>query len=80
MDSTINFKNISTKGYTSSGLTNAYLAWRALNTYCYDCSEVTSRGNLHESGYFIIGCTSGIQLKVYPRNGQHPNIVAVDSY
>jgi|GEM_PF-747870 hypothetical protein len=58
---------------TSENLTNADLAWHALNTYGWDCSEVTARSTSNGS-YYIITCSSGRQLRVYPRAGQHPRI------
>ena len=59
---------------TSSGLTKADLAWHALNTFGWDCSEVISRGEMQKEGYYIIDCSSGTRLRVYPRNGKHPSI------
>jgi hypothetical protein len=59
---------------TSTGLSKADLAWHAQNTYGWDCSEVVSVGETNASGYFLIECSSGERLRVYPRVGQHPKI------
>jgi hypothetical protein len=58
---------------TSDGLTNADLAWHALNTYGWDCDEVTKR-EPQRGEYFVITCRNGKKLRVYPRPGQHPSI------
>jgi hypothetical protein len=55
-------------------LSNADLAFHALNTYGWDCDEVVQRGKLLHDQYFIITCASGLQLRVYPRHDQHPSI------
>jgi len=65
------------KATTSKNLTNADLAWHAQNTYGWDCSEVVSRSKSKTGGYFIIKCSSGTELRVYPREGQHPKITNV---
>lgn len=62
-----------TKATTSEGLTNADIAWHALNTYGWDCEEVVSR-EAQVSDYFVVDCSSGVKLRVYPRVGQHPRI------
>jgi hypothetical protein len=59
---------------TSEGLTKADLAWHAVNTYGWDCEEVLSKGNHTKGGFFVITCSSGKSLRVYPRSGQHPRI------
>lgn len=59
---------------TSAGLSNADLAWHAVNTYGWDCSTVISKGEMTNDGYYPISCTSGIELRVYPRRGTHPKI------
>ena len=59
---------------TSDNLTKADLAWHAINTYGFDCSEVISKGQMTTDGYFLISCSSGLELRVYLRNNQHPNI------
>ena len=74
IDSAINMNNLSTKGYTSEGLTKADLAWHAINTYGFDCTEVISKGEMTEKGYFLIKCSSGIELRVNPRTNKHPSI------
>ncbi len=59
---------------TSNGLSKSDLAWHALNTYGWDCEEVTSKSESTSGGYFFIECTSGKRLRVYLRKGQHPKI------
>lgn len=73
-DSQINFENIATKGYTSIGLTKADLAWHALNTYGFNCSEVVMKKEITNEKDYLIECSNGKILHVYPRNGRHPNI------
>ncbi len=63
---------------TSEGLTKADLAWHALNTYGWDCDEVVNRGAPMRDGYYVITCSSGKKLRVYPRPGQHPRITNID--
>lgn len=58
---------------TSSGLSNADLAWHAQNTYGWDCNSVVSKGSMI-STYYVITCGNGTRLRVYPRAGQHPKI------
>jgi hypothetical protein len=58
---------------TSDRLTNADLAWHALNTYGWDCEEVVRRDE-QKGDYFMITCKNGKRLRVYPREGQHPVI------
>ena len=62
-----------TKATTSEGLTKADIAWHALNTYGWDCEEVVSR-EPQVNDYFVVACSSGVKLRVYPRAGQHPRI------
>lgn len=59
---------------TSEGLTKADLAWHALNTYGWDCEEVTKQDLPLKDGYYVITCSSGTKLRVYPRPQQHPRI------
>ena len=73
LDSKLSLDNISSIS-TSEGLSKADLAWHAINTYGLDCTEVITKGEMTGEGYFLITCSSGIELRVYPRNGQHPNI------
>lgn len=61
---------------TSRGLTKADLAWHAVNTYGWDCSEVVSRSD-ERGGYYVITCSSGTELRVYPRPNQHPRITNI---
>lgn len=62
------------KAKTSTNLTKADIAWHAMNTYGWDCEEVVSKGELTKDGYYEITCSSGIKLRVYPRQGKHPRI------
>jgi hypothetical protein len=62
-----------TKATTSEGLTKADIAWHALNTYGWDCEEVVSR-EPQVKDYFVVVCSSGTKLRVYPRTSQHPRI------
>lgn len=62
------------KATTSVGLTKADIAWHAVNTYGWDCDEVVSKDEMNSDGYFCIECSSGLKLRVYPRQGQHPRI------
>lgn len=65
------------KASTSKKLTNADLAWHAQNTYGWDCSEVVSRSKPKAGGFYTIKCSSGTELRVYPRNKQHPKITNI---
>jgi hypothetical protein len=65
------------KATTSTGLTKADLAWHALNTYGWDCSEVVVKGELTPEGYFIITCANRTKLRVYPRKRKHPRITNI---
>jgi hypothetical protein len=61
------------KATTSRGLTNADIAWHAVNTYGWDCNEVVSRQP--QSGeFYVVTCSNGTQLRVYPRSDAHPRI------
>jgi len=62
-----------TKATTSQGLSNADIAWHALNTYGWDCEEVVARES-QMGDYFVVACANGTKLRVYPRAGQHPRI------
>jgi hypothetical protein len=63
---------------TSVGLSNADIAWHAVNTYGWDCEEVVSRDSLRSAAaggdYFVVTCGNGTKLRVYPRVGKHPRI------
>jgi hypothetical protein len=61
------------KATTSTGLTNADIAWHAVNTYGWDCEEVVSQEKSARE-YFMVTCSSGTKLRVYPRAGKHPRI------
>ncbi|MGE1000620.1 hypothetical protein [Ralstonia pseudosolanacearum] len=63
---------------TSEGLTKADLAWHALNTYGWDCEEVIKQDNPTEGGYYVITCSSGKKLRVYPRPQRHPRITNIN--
>ena len=63
---------------TSQGMTKADLAWHALNTYGWDCEEVTGQEAPTSEGFFVITCSSGEKLRVYPRQGQHPKITNIN--
>lgn len=63
---------------TSHGLSKADLSWHALNTYGWDCPEVISENDKNSDGYFIIECSSGKKLRVYPRPNKHPKITNID--
>jgi hypothetical protein len=65
------------KATTSEGLTKADLAWHAVNTYGWDCGEVVLKAEPTKEGYFVITCSNGIQLRVYPRKGKHPRITNI---
>lgn len=70
-------ENIS-KATTSENLTKADLAWHALNTYGWDCEEVVSKEEASKQGYYVITCSSGKKLRVYPRREQHPKITNIN--
>ena len=57
----------------SSELTKADIAWHALNTG-WNCDEVLSRDEMTTGPYYIVTCSSGLQLRVYPRPGAYPKI------
>jgi len=59
--------------YISENLTNADIAWHAINTYGWDCEEVTSKGSFNGE-YYVVTCSTGLKLRVYPRKNMHPSI------
>lgn len=65
------------KATTSSNLSNADIAWHATNTYGWDCEEVVSRSE-SKGNYFIVECSSGVKLRIYPRSGKHPKITNLE--
>lgn len=65
------------RAITSEGLTQADLAWHALNTYGWDCEEVINRDPPMKDDSYLITCSNGKKLRVYPRRGQHPRITNV---
>jgi hypothetical protein len=62
------------KATTSENITNADIAWHALNTYGWDCDEVVTKSELTSEGYYNVECKNGKGLRVYPRKGMHPRI------
>ena len=65
------------KAHTSEGLTKADISWHAVNTYGWDCEEVILKDEMTSDGFFCIECSSGVRLRVYPRQGQHPKITNI---
>ena len=65
------------KATTSEGLTKADLAWHALNTYGWDCEEIISKDPPTKDGYFVITCSNGTKLRVYPRKNKNPRITNI---
>ena len=64
---------------SSEGLSNADLAWHALNTYGFDCAEVISKSEPAAQGNYVITCANGLQLNVFPRARKYPRITGVKS-
>ncbi len=78
------------KEMKSDNLEYADIAWQAKKTYGWDCDEVTSLGEkVNTSGneigdsylksqikgyYQVATCSSGVQLRVYPRKDTYPII------
>lgn len=62
---------------TSEGLTKADIAWHAVNTYGWDCEEVVKQDAPTRDGYYVVTCSSGKKLRVYPRPQQHPRITNI---
>lgn len=60
--------------HSSRDLSKADLAWHALNTYGWDCSEVVSEQQPPKEKYSVITCSSGLKLRVYRRSDAHPLI------
>lgn len=60
--------------HSSRNLTKADLAWHALNTYGWDCSEVVSEQQPSTEKYSVITCSSDLKLRVYRRSDAHPII------
>lgn len=63
---------------TSHSLSKADLSWHALNTYGWDCPEVISENDKNSDGYFMIECSNGKKLRVYPRPNKHPKITNME--
>lgn len=82
------------KEMKSEGLENADIAWHAKNTYGWNCDEVKSLGErINTTGseindtylksqikgyYQIATCSSGKQLRVYPRKDTYPIITNIN--
>lgn len=78
----------------SENLEYADIAWQAKNTYGWNCTEVTSLGKkISTSGnelgddslksqikgyYKVATCSSGVQLRVYPRYDTYPIITNIN--
>lgn len=60
--------------HSSRNLSKADLAWHALNTYGWDCSEVIAEKQPPAEKYSVITCSSGLKLRVYRRSDAHPII------
>jgi hypothetical protein len=60
--------------HSSRNLSKADLAWHALNTYGWDCSEVIAEQQPPTEKYSVITCSSGLKLRVYRRSDAHPII------
>lgn len=60
--------------HSSRNLSKADLAWHALNTYGWDCSEVIAEKQSPAEKYSVITCSSGLRLRVYRRSDAHPII------
>ena len=65
------------KATTSENLTNADIAWHAVNTYGWDCEEVVSRSP-SKGEFYIVECSNGSKLRVYPRTARHPKITNIN--
>jgi hypothetical protein len=59
---------------SSTGLTNADLAWHAQNTFGFDCAEVVARTEAMADGDYQITCANGTHLHVHPRARRYPLI------
>jgi len=59
---------------TGQDLSDEDIAWRAKNTYGWDCPKVIVRKKITSAGYFFVECSSGKKLRVYPRLGTYPKI------
>jgi hypothetical protein len=64
------FSNI----HSSKNLSKADLAWHALNTYGWMCSEVIDEKVVPGQKYTVITCADGLKLRVYRRPDAHPII------
>lgn len=68
------FNHDPSHAHSSRDLTKADLAWHALNTYGWDCSEVIAEQQPPTEKYSVITCSSGLKLRVYRRSDAHPII------
>jgi hypothetical protein len=68
------FNHDLTHAHSSRNLSKADLAWHALNTYGWDCSEVVAEQQPPTEKYSVITCSSGLKLRVYRRSDAHPII------
>ena len=68
------FNHDLSNAHSSRNLSKADLAWHALNTYGWDCSEVVSEQQPPTTKYSVITCSSGLKLRVYRRSDAHPII------
>lgn len=64
------FSNIN----SSRNLSKADLAWHALNSYGWDCTEVVDQQFPPGQKYSVITCRNGLKLRVYPRKDAFPII------
>ncbi|MDW8843903.1 hypothetical protein ORA50_27125 [Pseudomonas carnis] len=60
--------------HSSRNLSKADLAWHALNTYGWDCSEVIAQKQSPAEKFSVITCSSGLKLQVFRRSDAHPII------
>jgi len=66
------FNHDLSNAHSSRNLSKADLAWHALNTYGWDCSEVIAEKQSATEKYSVITCSSGLKLRVYKRSDTHP--------
>ena len=82
------------KEMKSINLQYADVAWHAQNTYGWNCAEIINMGNpINTNGqelrqanliseikgyYNVATCTSGVQLRVYPRKDSYPIITNIN--
>jgi len=72
------FNNVSLQETaTSENLSKADIAWHAFNSFGWDCQEVKTKGEFNGE-YYVVTCSSGLKLRVYPRDNQHPKITNIN--